>query len=211
MNEVDKTPPTVSSNQRRYVPDHFGRLYGDDCVQPGGMAGTWVRRAEVDVLLDEIEQLLAGRENSQRINDNGAREIERLTAALERVSAEAHGVGYSASLDFHRLGILSIREIAQGALSANPSSAPETSASPAEDLWMRLLADVNAEPCRWPGLRNELRDWQRVVRGDLSVETSDVKATPKVEHQCNCGMHGAPLTQHAPHCALNGTTDSGKL
>jgi len=36
------------------------------------------------------------------------------------------------------------------------ANAHETSAGP---LWDRLMADINSEPCRWPGLRNEMRDW----------------------------------------------------
>ena len=48
-------PQTSNPNYGRKVPDYFGRLYTDD--QPQGYAGTWVRRAEVDALLDEIATL----------------------------------------------------------------------------------------------------------------------------------------------------------
>ena len=44
--------------ERKSVPDQFGRLYIDD-VQNGCQLGTWVRRAEVDALLDDIDRLRA--------------------------------------------------------------------------------------------------------------------------------------------------------
>lgn len=46
----------AGDSQRRNVPTTFGRLYADD-LPMAGVTGTWVRRAEVDVLLDEIERL----------------------------------------------------------------------------------------------------------------------------------------------------------
>ena len=43
-------------SNRKSVPEQFGRLYADN-LPFGGVTGTWVRRAEVDALLDDIERL----------------------------------------------------------------------------------------------------------------------------------------------------------
>lgn len=71
-------------------------------------------------------------------------------------------------------------------------SSHEPRVSPAEDLWMLLLADVNEEPCRWLGLRNELRDWQRCIRGSTTKTADLVCAGPQFllhpsrAHQAAC-------------------------
>jgi hypothetical protein len=48
----------LKEGSRKRVPDFSGRLYLDDQLC-GGLLGTWVRRAEVDVLLDEVTLLRA--------------------------------------------------------------------------------------------------------------------------------------------------------
>jgi hypothetical protein len=55
------------TSNRKTVPDFFGRLYPDD-LHNGSFLGTWVRRAEVDALLDEIERLRdEGYQDQQRL------------------------------------------------------------------------------------------------------------------------------------------------
>lgn len=49
-----ETPPAPVS--KKEIPTFSGRLYVDDLTR-GGLLGNWVRRAEADSLLDEIERL----------------------------------------------------------------------------------------------------------------------------------------------------------
>lgn len=72
------------TENRKRVPDFFGRLYPDD-LQRGSFLGTWVRRAEVDELLDEIQQLRSTLSLAEEGLANYQEENERLREALERI------------------------------------------------------------------------------------------------------------------------------
>jgi cell division septum initiation protein DivIVA len=65
------------TENRKRVPDFFGRLYPDD-LQRGSFLGTWVRRAEVDELLDEIQQLRSTLSLAEEGLANYAQENESL-------------------------------------------------------------------------------------------------------------------------------------
>jgi hypothetical protein len=43
--------------EKRVIPEFFGKLYPQDASPNASLLGTWVRRAEVDALLAEIERL----------------------------------------------------------------------------------------------------------------------------------------------------------
>jgi len=66
----------TNSNARKRVPDISGRLYTDN--EACGIVGTWVRRAEVDALLDEITQLRGNLNRAEEDLANYALEVERL-------------------------------------------------------------------------------------------------------------------------------------
>ena len=78
------TTETPKPSNRKNVPDFFGRLYPTDLVN-GSFLGTWVRRAEVDALLDEIERLHA-------MHDAYVADAQDEYQSLERELNDALGV-----------------------------------------------------------------------------------------------------------------------
>lgn len=101
-------------------------------------------------------------------------------------------------LEYRALAVLAAAVRAAQVHTADRCSSDETRVSPAEDFWMRLLADVNAEPCRWPGLRNELRDWQRTVRGSQKAR----EARPNDAFRWVCPTCRTVNDIAATHCEI---------
>lgn len=90
--------------------------------------------------------------------------------------------------------------------------AQETNPQPNEflDLWQALCDDINANPCRWPGLRNELQDWLRAKGRAPSKACAHLpgqaewcpKCNPpaQVAPLCSCGHDGPPGPGHQTNC-----------
>jgi len=76
-------------------------------------------------------------------------EIARLRGALQVIAGRNSGEGAAA------------RE-ALGMNTVEPGAPIDTDALSNEwpaNWWREMMKDVNARDCKWPGLRNEVRDW----------------------------------------------------
>lgn len=96
------------TENRKRVPDFFGRLYPDD-LQRGSFLGTWVRRAEVDELLDEIQQLRSTLSLAEEGLANYAQEIASLRNDLTACQLERDGLKH----DIERLMATASTEVTE--------------------------------------------------------------------------------------------------